>query len=203
MMHDTPDRPPILTIGYGSRSMEDFISTLQRYGVHYVIDIRSAPYSRYKPEFSKDGLDSALDMAGIRYVYMGDALGGRPDDTDCYDAEGKVDYESVKTKSFYQAGLERIATAFEQRNHVVLMCSEGKPQDCHRSKLIGVSLDEAAIPVEHIDENGDLKSQEEVMVIVRPQPSLFEEFDSLTSRKKYPSSGSAQDLPYEDDNAWQ
>jgi len=203
MTHDTPDRPPILTIGYGSRSMEDFIATLQRYGVRYVIDIRSAPYSRYKPEFSKDALDGALDEAGIRYVFMGDALGGRPDDAECYDAEGKVDYETVKTKPFYRAGLERIATAFEQQNHVVLMCSEGKPQDCHRSKLIGVSLDEAGIPVQHIDENGDLKSQEEVMVIVRPQPSLFEEFDALTSRKKYAPGSSVQALPDDDEDAWQ
>ena len=33
------------------------------------------------------------------------------------------------------------------------MCSEGKPEMCHRSKLIGATLDELGIPVLHIDED--------------------------------------------------
>lgn len=179
------DSIPVYTIGYGSRSIEEFVAVLQTYEIRFVVDVRTAPYSRYKPEFSKDALEQALHSAGIRYVFMGDALGGRPDDPDCFDGAGKVDYERVKSKAFYQAGIERIRTAFEQQQRIVLMCSEGKPQECHRSKLIGVTLDDAQIPVAHIDENDEVKTQEQVMAIVMPQPSLFEEFDALTSRKKY------------------
>ncbi len=189
------DLIPIYTIGYGSRSIEDFVAALRQYGIRFVVDIRTAPYSRYKPEFSKDALEPALHEAGLRYVFMGDALGGRPDDAGCYDADGKVDYEKVKTKPFYQEGIDRISAAYAQQQRIVLMCSEGKPQDCHRSKLIGETLVDAGILLAHIDERNELKTQEEVMVIVRPQPSLFEEFDTLTSRKKYaPAEKSPDDV---------
>lgn len=189
--HD--DLIPIYTIGYGKRSIEELIEQLNRYGIQFVVDIRSAPYSRYKPEFSKDALEASLDAAGIRYVFMGDLLGGRPSDPSCFDANGKVDYESVKTKEFYQKGIARIQNAFDQQQTLTLMCSEGKPDECHRSKLIGVSLEELGIPVLHIDENGNLKSQQDVMVIVMPQPSLFEDFAKLTSRKKYAPSTNSSD----------
>ena len=47
--------------------------------ISYKEDVRSAPYSRYKPEFSKAQLANALDgflifQHGIRYVFMGDTL---------------------------------------------------------------------------------------------------------------------------------
>lgn len=176
---------PIYTVGYGSRSIEELIEVLQQYGIRWVVDVRTAPYSRYKPEFSKDALQHVLEAAGFRYLFMGDSLGGRPNDPSCYDDEGRVTYEKVETREFYQSGIERIKDAFKQQQSIVLMCSEGRPQECHRSKLIGVSLHDADIPVAHIDENNDIITQEDVMIIVQPQPSLFEEFDTLTSRKKY------------------
>ena len=179
------DAIPIYTIGYGSRTVDEFVSVLQQYRIQFLVDIRTAPYSRYKPEFSKDALEDALRAAGIRYVFMGDLLGGRPADPGCYDSEDRVDYEKVKSKAFYRTGIERIVTAFEKRQPIVLMCSEGKPEQCHRSKLIGTSLDDAEIPVRHIDEDGRTKSQAHVMAIVNPQPSLFEDFETQTSRKRY------------------
>ncbi len=184
---------PIFTVGYGKRTMEQVVQLLQRYDIRFIVDFRSSPYSTFKPEFSKDALDTALSASGIRYVFMGDLLGGRPDDPSCYADDGKVSYDSIKTKGFYQTGISRLQTAFAKQQTIALLCSEGRPEDCHRSKLIGVSLSEIKIPVFHIDDEGNLKSQEHVMEIVTPQPSLFEDFVSLTSRKKYsPSAGSKQ-----------
>ena len=40
------------------------------------------------------------------------------------------------------------------------MCSEGRPEQCHRSKLIGEALAAAGIPVCHIDEDGGLLTQD-------------------------------------------
>ena len=68
---------PIFTIGYGDRSIDEFIDVLRQHNLDYLIDVRSAPYSRFKPEFSKDALERALRQQGIRYVFMGDTLGGR------------------------------------------------------------------------------------------------------------------------------
>ena len=69
---------PIYTIGYGSRSIEEFVEVLQRFDIAYLVDVRSAPYSRYKPEFSKAELAAELQRFGIRYLFMGDTLGGQP-----------------------------------------------------------------------------------------------------------------------------
>ena len=152
---------PIYTIGYGSRSIEQFIEVLREHEVAYLIDVRSAPYSRYKPEFSREPLEAKLQRHRIRYVFMGDTLGGRPDDEDCYDLEGKVDYAKLKITERYLGGIQRLQSAFDQQQRVVLMCSEGKPEQCHRSKLIGESLEEQNIRVIHIDENDELQSHEE------------------------------------------
>jgi hypothetical protein len=175
---------PIYTIGYGGRDLDAFIADLRRYDIGYVVDVRTAPYSRFKPEYSKDALAAALEAAGIRYLFMGDQLGGRPDDPACY-VDGKVDYEQVKTRPFYQAGLARIQQAFTQQLRVALMCSEGKPEQCHRSKLIAASLTALDIPVAHIDENGGLKTQADVLeTLTGGQLTLFGA-ETFTSRKRY------------------
>ena len=113
---------PIYTIGYGARSVDELEAALRTNGIDYLIDVRSAPYSRYKPEFSKDALEAALKSQGFRYLFMGDSLGGRPADPACF-VDGKVDYARVQTKPFYQAGIARIQTAFVQPRRVVLRCS--------------------------------------------------------------------------------
>lgn len=181
------NHPPIYTIGYGARDMEGFIAALQRYGVAYLIDVRSRPYSRYKPEFSRDALENTLREAGIRYVYMGDSLGGLPDDRTCYDDEGKVVYEQVAQREFYQKGIERLATAHAQGLTICLMCSEGKPEMCHRTKLIGRTLALRSLPAAHIDENDALVTQNEVLLRhTGGQLSLFgDEATPGKSRKKY------------------
>ncbi len=178
---------PIYTIGYGSRSIEQFVKALQRYDIAYLVDVRSAPYSRYKPEFSKEELADELQRHGIRYLFMGDTLGGQPGDENCY-VNGVVDYVKVKATHFYADGIHRIQTAFSQQRRVALMCSEGKPEECHRSKLIGVTLTDGEIPVIHIDGNDALRSQAEIIDrLTGGQLSLFGE-PTFRSRKRYPRS---------------
>ena len=175
---------PIYTIGYGSRTLDDFVRVLQNYGIDFVLDVRSAPYSRFKPEFSKDALETHLRENAIRYIYLGDQLGGQPKDRDCYE-DDKVVYAKVKEKAFYRAGLERVQAAFRKQRRVVLMCSEGKPEMCHRSKLIAASLIEMGIPVAHIDEHDALRGQDDIIAeLTDGQLSLFGEHD-FTSRKRY------------------
>lgn len=181
------DLSPVQTIGYGARDIDRFLAVLNRYGTDYLLDVRSSPYSRYKPDFSKDNLDAYLRQAGIRYVYLGDALGGRPADPTCYDAAGKVDYTAIVGRPFYQEGLERVVKGYSQALRITLMCSEGKPELCHRSKLIGKSLNERGIPVVHIDENDELIAQADVLLrLTGGQASLFgDDMLPTGSRKRY------------------
>ena len=184
IMERTTDTVPIYTIGYGSRSIEDFIEVLQQYKIAYLIDVRSVPHSSYKTEFSKKPLENELIRHDIRYVYMGDLLGGKPDDESCY-VNGIVDYEKVKNAEFFQRGIERLHAAFSQQQRVALMCAEEKPEHCHRTKLISATLITQDLPVVHIDENSEEITQEEVIDrITGGQMSLFGE-ETFHSRKKH------------------
>ena len=190
-MHDTPandlsEQIPIFTVGYGSRTIDEFIALLKSNAVGFLIDIRSVPYSRYKPEFSREALEAALTAQGIRYLYMGEQLGGQPADRSCY-VDDKVSYDLLSQKAFFKEGIGRIRTAYDKRLRVALMCSEGRPEACHRSKLIGKKLNELGVVVRHIDENGGLLTQDEVLLKLDDgQLSLFgEDQRSFTSRKRY------------------
>jgi len=149
----------LFTIGHGTRSLPVFLQLLEQYSIEFLIDIRSIPYSAFNPQYRQPELVTALRAAGFRYIYMGDSLGGRPTDRSCYTATGKLDYELVRTQPFFLEGLERVVTAHEKGIRAVLLCSESKPENCHRSKLIGRSLQQKNIPIHHIDENGALRDQ--------------------------------------------
>lgn len=157
------DKKPIYTIGHGARKAEEFLTLLKRYGIRYLVDVRSQPYSRYHPQFSQNNLKAYLEENDIRYVFMGDTLGGRPKDAGCYDEDGKINYEKVKTKDFFKEGIERLKTAYKKNLDVAIMCSERDPAQCHRYHLIAKVLDAETIKVMHIDDKGLLKSQWEVV----------------------------------------
>jgi uncharacterized protein (DUF488 family) len=95
------EKSPLYSIGHGSRKSKDFLALLKKFGIEYLIDVRSQPYSRFHPQFRQNELKHFLEQNGIRYVFMGDELGGRPKDPSCYDNEGKVDYEVMKTKRLF------------------------------------------------------------------------------------------------------
>jgi uncharacterized protein (DUF488 family) len=183
---DTIPATPIYTIGYGSRDLEAFLGTLKAHEIQYLIDIRSSRFSSYRPEFSKNSLQNYLETNGVRYVFMGDSLGGQPDDNNCY-TEGKVDYEKVDRQPFYQEGIKRLCKAGDQRQRIVLMCSEGKPENCHRSKLIGKTLTKEGGVIFHIDEKDEIITQKQVLLrLTNGQLSLLgDDFLTFTSRKRY------------------
>lgn len=177
---------PIYTIGYGARSLTEFIEVVQRYGIQFVVDVRSHPYSRYKPEFSKQALTDRLKEQGIRYLFMGDALGGQPEGNEFY-VNGKVDYEKCRHSPQFQQGVARLQKAWQQQNSVVILCSEGKPEECHRTKLITPALLQLGVSVAHIAENNQLLTQEEVLLRLNEGQSVLWEEGAMPSksRKRY------------------
>jgi uncharacterized protein (DUF488 family) len=182
------EKTPLYTIGHGNRKLEDFLFILKDFKIDYLIDVRSMPYSKFNPQYNQNQLKSFLESNGITYVFMGETIGGRPKDTSCYDDDGKVDYEVVKTKEFFLLGLERLKTAYKKDINLVLMCSESKPCECHRSKLIGRVLDIDKIVLKHIDEKGRLKDQKTVINELNKglsEINLFDEQINSTSRKTY------------------
>lgn len=174
----------VLTIGYGNRSIEEFISLLINNKVAYLIDIRSKPFSR-KNEFNQHNLKKLLKSKNISYVFMGDLLGGHPNNAACYD-NGRVNYEKLKEQPTFKNGLERLQVAMKKNLNIILMCSESKPDSCHRSKLIGRELLNNNINVIHVDEHGDLVNQEEIVSrITGGQNTIFGEHSLLCFSKKH------------------
>ena len=162
----------IFTIGHGTRPLSTFLELLEQYSIEFVIDVRSIPYSTFNPQYRQPELVTAVRAAGFRYIYMGNSLGGRPTDPGCYNTNGKLDYDLVRIQPFFLEGLERIVTAHEKGIRVALLCSESKPANCHRSKLIGKALQQRGIPVQHIDEEGTLVHQ--ALLSVNPALLLFQ-----------------------------
>lgn len=182
------EKKPLYTIGHGNRKSKDFLALLKEFGIEYLIDVRSQPHSKFYPQFNQNELKFFLEQNGIRYVFMGDDIGGRPKDTTCYDREGKVDYETLKAKDFFKSGIKRLKTAYFKDINLAIMCSESKPCECHRSKLIGRVLDSDNIVLQHIDENGKIKNQATVINELNKGLSPIDLFGNpinVTSRKTY------------------
>ena len=75
----------LYTIGHSNHKIEDFIDLLKMHEISCIVDVRSAPYSRYCPQFNLDMLTLDLRAADIEYMYLGDKLGARPASADCRD----------------------------------------------------------------------------------------------------------------------
>jgi uncharacterized protein (DUF488 family) len=179
----------LLTLGYGKRSIEETIVLLEQHDIAFLVDLRSAPYSRYHPDFSHDALRGHLSAHGMTYLYMGEELGGRPKDPACYDTSGRVDYAACRRRPAFRQGIGRLRTAWEQGRRVALLCSEARPEQCHRAKLVGAALAEEGIDVLHLDEDDTPLTQAEVMARLQDgQLSLLAELapaKASRSRGKY------------------
>lgn len=174
----------ILTIGYGNRTIAEFLELLKNHQVQFLVDVRSHPYSKFNPPFSGDVLQEHLKKANIQYIFMGNTIGGKPSGKEHFTEDGYIDYQKLAKMPAYQKGIKRLLVARERRLRMVLMCSETRPEDCHRSKLIGETLESLGVPALHIDVDGLLVKQKDVIArLLKGQDTLFGTV--LKSRKKY------------------
>lgn len=93
MKEAMPSTDCVYSIGHGNQSIDDFIVLLNQYDIKYLIDVRSRPYSKFNPDFNKEALERVLTQKGIKYVFMGDKIGGLPEDLTCR-ADDKIDYDT-------------------------------------------------------------------------------------------------------------
>lgn len=142
----------IWTVGHSSRTLEQFLALLQGHGIELLADIRTAPGSRYNPQFNAETLEESLVQAGIGYVHL-KGLGGlrhaRPDSVNLAwrnaSFRGYADY--MQTEAFDHALAELMEMARGRRT--AIMCAEAVPWRCHRS-LVADALTAHGVVVEHI-----------------------------------------------------
>ncbi|MCL6565889.1 MAG: DUF488 domain-containing protein [Acidobacteriia bacterium] len=171
----------VYTIGHSTHTVEKFIELLRQYGVTAVADVRSRPYSRMNPQFNREAICSRLKEAGIAYVFLGRALGARPEDRSCYES-GKVQFDCLARTPQFAAGLERILRGMKK--HVIaLMCAEKDPLTCHRAILICRHLAKRGVRIAHILEDGRLESHDDASSRLLREEGLSEH-DLFRTRKE-------------------
>jgi uncharacterized protein (DUF488 family) len=190
------------TCGHSNHAIETWLALLSQHGVEVVVDTRSSPYSKYVPQFDTELMQRSLEQAGIRYLYLGADLGGRPANPAYYDAKGRVLYSRLRDDARFKAAIVRLETGME-RYRVALVCGEEDPAHCHRRLLIGRVLTEHGHTMLHIRGDGRLESDDAVAAeahkpLVGTQPALFAELDEDEWRstasvlpKKAPANSSA------------
>ena len=157
---DTRSFRPAFTAGHSNLEFPAFLKLLEDCSIELVIDVRSQPRSGRFPQFSQPGFQTMTEEAGIGYLFLGEELGGRPDDPDAYRTDGVVDYRARRRSYAFRSGLERVLAELERRSSV-LLCAEEDPVECHRFLMICPELLKAGIQPQHIRKGSRLESQEE------------------------------------------
>jgi uncharacterized protein (DUF488 family) len=146
----------LFSIGHSNLAADRFRELLQIGGVNAVADVRSVPWSRFFPWFSRKNLEAWLPHDGVTYLPCGDALGGRPGGDELY-RDGIADYDAMAAQPRFCTGLDRLIGAAAHAR-VCLMCAEREPLDCHRCLLVARSLAGRGLAVGHILHNGTIEA---------------------------------------------
>ena len=160
-LHRAVSAPRLFSIGHSNHALATFLELLWQHQIEVLVDARSHPYSRYAPHFNLSSIKEAVVRAGIKYIFMGKELGGRPDSEEFYDAEGHVLYWRVAESPLFVEGIGRLETGIV-KFRVALMCSEEDPSACHRRLLVGRVLATRGIQLEHIRGNGKVQTEGEL-----------------------------------------
>ena len=152
----------IYTVGHSTHTSDEFTALLRVHDVTAVADVRSAPYSRFNPQFNRETLARALEAHGVEYLFLGRELGARPEDPACYE-NGQVVFSRLAGTAEFRKGIERVmagadgAMADARLGHLALMCAEKDPLDCHRTILVARELARRGIDVAHILADGEVE----------------------------------------------
>jgi len=174
----------IFTIGHSNYEFAQLLALLRRHDITAVGDVRSQPYSRRYPQFSREPLEKSLKESGILYVFLGRELGARSDDPRCYE-NGSVRYERLAKTELFQAGLDRVERGMET-HRLALLCAEKEPLHCHRFALVSRELARREIPILHILEDGRAEPHEAtvsrmLLSLHLPEADLFRSRDEIVA----------------------
>ncbi len=175
----------IFTIGYAALAIERFIELLRLYCITILADVRSQPYSRYSPEYSRDPLKVLLEKSGIRYVFMGKELGARRDEPECYE-DSKARYDLIVKTPAFREGIARLKRG-ALKYRIALLCAEKDPITCHRSILVSRELSREGVNVQHIRHDCSLESQQQLeqRLLKLHERDQVDLFDNKSTRLNY------------------
>ena len=140
----------LFTIGYSGYEREAFVRELYAHGIDRVIDVRSLPSSRYRPEYDRAAIEKYLFSNEIEYCHMPHEFGARQENQRFLDAEGRVDFGLFAQSEVFGRGVYTVETWAGQGSVCALMCAEKDAIICHRAILIGRRFREMGWTVVHL-----------------------------------------------------
>ena len=155
----TDSSKPLFTVGHSNLEFAQFVKLLKDFPIQLLVDVRSRPQSGRFPQFSQPAFEKLLEGEGIAYLFLGEELGGRPDDPDAYLPDGRVNYRARRKSYAFGAGLERVLRELASRT-LALMCAEEDPLECHRFLMICPKLVASGIQPQHIRRGSQIETQE-------------------------------------------
>lgn len=150
VLSEPSNEPGLFTIGHSNHTTKELFDLLDEHRINVVVDIRTKPYSKFNPQFSRFTLRDALHEHGIDYFWCGKELGG---------------LASVSTKS---AGFKQRMAAImrmAKMHRVAFMCSEGPPEKCHRAMKLAAyihRLPGEPLTVTHILRDGGVRDSRDL-----------------------------------------
>ena len=159
--------------------------TLKEYGINFLIDVRSVPFSKQYPQCNAHNMIIAGKELGVPYMNMPElgakassqqgvfskasdiffeqevfpiAKSNRPEKIELLGSDEIVDFRKFRYDEHFVGGLKRIKHAYDKNYTLCLMCSEKKPMDCHRYFLVSKALEQRYgdwLEVRHIVEKPD------------------------------------------------
>jgi uncharacterized protein (DUF488 family) len=178
-----PGSPAVYTVGHSTQTLESFVALLRRHQVSAVADVRSAPYSRFAPQFNHKALSAELPARDIAYVFLGRELGARSEDPACFE-NGQVRFDRLAATALFMEGIERVLRGAGDYT-IALLCAEKDPINCHRAILVGRKLSELGVAVRHILADGTLETQTALEDRLLVLCSLPPAGDMFKSREDY------------------
>jgi uncharacterized protein (DUF488 family) len=145
----------IYTVGHSSQTIGEFIEQLQRHEIQLIADVRSQPYSRRYPHFSREALQRSLSLADIRYLFLGRELGARRDEPQCY-VQGQASYQEIAKLPNFVRGIEQLLHGAD-RYRTAMTCAEHDPLTCHRTILVCREFRQRDVTIRHILRGGELE----------------------------------------------
>lgn len=135
----------VYSVGHSNREAKALLALLSRAGIAVVADVRRVPASRRHPWFARAALDADLAVAGIRYAWLGDGLGGRRSPERPVEASRNGALRDAAFRAYADAfdgdafrrdlrALEELATAAP----TAFLCAERDWRRCHRRLLADV-----------------------------------------------------------------
>lgn len=181
------NRKLIFTIGHSNQDSQRFLQLLTNNLIQILVDVRSSPHSRFASQFDVKNLKKALSNKGIKYLYMGSELGGKPSDPFMYDKEGHALYHLMAQSPLFLRAVQRLLKGLESYR-IAVMCSEEDPSECHRHLLIGRVIRQHGVEVVHIRADGRVQTDEQLEKaraqesIASPQLAMFSEQKGVSWR---------------------